>query len=999
MSQEWTKDIFFTETTVNAFDSYSTFVGDNVNSQFTVVHNLCSQDVVVTVREVGSNLITYPAIEVTSLSSVTVGFNFIPGLSAYDVTVFASASAKKITGFEDRITVNVTQPVQDISVDVTTPQTNIVVGSEQDVTTVITNTEITTTDVNVGVVDSTEDISVTVLGNNGIWGLITGTLSAQTDLWTYLQSITAGGGSDSQTLSYNTATALLSISNGNSVSLSSLSSVGFSVPQLTAYLASNCLTLSCVDVRGQILSAGTDLFDIFLTAETDAQTLTYTPSSYLLSISNGNTVNLSSINTTFANNSGKYEEVYTNVQTNSGTYATTSYVNGNFLSLSGGLVQGPVQINNNLTVFGNLTASGTTTFANTVFTTTSSLSVVHLGSGPALYVGNFGNDHIATFVDLQNGLEMMHIGGLSSSFPNVGIKTGQPNKDFTVQGEISATGTIWNGEGNSIQWNEAYNIGTVFVANSGKYEDVYTTVQTNSGSWNKNYIYVSTNTNLSSNFKYAIDTTSGTLTATLPPFPQTGDEIEIFDILGTWGVNNLVVNNNTHYIEQQKDNLLCNVRFGLIKLIYTNNNVGWRIVPQPLHDVPSITLPNISIALNTLSSYIPLTVNLTGINNLDASIAPVESWLWDLSGNSSIDSTSRITSVTYNTPGVYTIALTGSNSVGIDTDSITVTAINILPPSVSISVSSTSGIGSLSGIIPFTVNLSGTNNLNPIASPISAWYWDLSGDSNIDNSNQTTTFTYTTSGTYTINLTGENSVGVGTSSLTITAFAQTDPWLDVLNSTYSSNIAAAYDFRDYDGTDVISKIGPNLKTSNVTVTADGLAFTKGNTSWAFADSTVACSYPFTMVYVAKTNNTISSPANENVLINCSTNRFGFDMLVFTRTAQSLMPYNGQDNQTTGYLPNGSEWYFYAASFLNNGTVRYATRKISGNLNGTVLGNNGTTFNGYPGVAAGFANESVYGTTGTYRLALFINQAFSTESEMNDLFDTIVSGPAADLPLQ
>jgi hypothetical protein len=299
MSQEWTKDIFFSETTVNAFDSYSTFVGDNVNSQFTVVHNLCSQDVVVTVREVGSNLIAYPAIEITSLSSVTVGFNFIPGLTAYDVTVFASASAKKITGFEDRITVNVTQPVQDISVDVTTPQTNIVVGSEQDVTTVITNTEITTTDVNVGVVDSTENISVTVLGNNGGWGLITGTLSAQTDLWTYLQSITGGGGgSGSQTLSYNTATALLSISNGNSVSLSSLSSVGFSVPQLTAYLASNCLTLSCIDVRGRILSGGRDLADIFLTTETDAQTLTYTPSSYLLSISNGNTVSLSSINTT-----------------------------------------------------------------------------------------------------------------------------------------------------------------------------------------------------------------------------------------------------------------------------------------------------------------------------------------------------------------------------------------------------------------------------------------------------------------------------------------------------------------------------------------------------------------------------------------------------------------------------------------------------------------------------------------------------------------------------
>jgi hypothetical protein len=177
--------------------------------------------------------------------------------------------------------------------------------------------------------------------------------------------------------------------------------------------------------------------------------------------------------------SQEWSQAYSLIQANSGTYATTSYVNGNFLSLiSGGLVQGPVQINNNLTVFGNLTASGTTTFANTVFTTTSSLSVVHLGSGPALYVGNFGDDHIATFVDLQNNLEMLHIGGLSSSFPNVGVKTGYPNKDFTVQGEISASGTIYDNAGNSIQWNEAYNIGTAYQSISSTFLTAETDSQT-----------------------------------------------------------------------------------------------------------------------------------------------------------------------------------------------------------------------------------------------------------------------------------------------------------------------------------------------------------------------------------------------------------------------------------------------------------------------------------------------------------------------------------------
>ncbi len=167
----------------------------------------------------------------------------------------------------------------------------------------------------------------------------------------------------------------------------------------------NKLTVTSLSSLGKILSGDKDLSDIFLTAETDSQTLSFNNNNEVLSISNGNSVALSSIRE-----------------------AANTFTSNNFLSLSGGLVQGPVQINNNLTVFGNLTASGTTTFANTVFTTTSSLSVVHLGSGPALYVDNTGNDHIATFIDLQNNLEMLHIGGLSSSFPNIGVKTGNPIK-------------------------------------------------------------------------------------------------------------------------------------------------------------------------------------------------------------------------------------------------------------------------------------------------------------------------------------------------------------------------------------------------------------------------------------------------------------------------------------------------------------------------------------------------------------------------------------------
>jgi len=172
---------------------------------------------------------------------------------------------------------------------------------------------------------------------------------------------------DSQTLTYTESSAELSISNGNTVSLSALidyetafsgssakyedtSTVvqsnssnwnfGYNVatyvqansadweesaeilPTVTNYLSTNSVIVSTLNVTGQLLSANTDLFDIFLTSETDSQTLTFTESSAELSISNGNTVSLSALidyETAFSQSSAKYEDTYTTVQDNSAT--------------------------------------------------------------------------------------------------------------------------------------------------------------------------------------------------------------------------------------------------------------------------------------------------------------------------------------------------------------------------------------------------------------------------------------------------------------------------------------------------------------------------------------------------------------------------------------------------------------------------------------------------------------------------------------------------------
>jgi hypothetical protein len=218
--------------------------------------------------------------------------------------------------------------------------------------------------INLSVITTTEQYNVSVVdGTLALWGTIFGSLSTQTDLWrelsakaleidlqslsgqvvdleTFIAAIsgTWNGGQQALTVltsnsanwdfSYDVATYV----QANSGSWEESAEI---IPTVTNYLSTVPVTLSSADVRGQLLSSGTDLFDIFLTTETDSQTLSYTPSSYSLSISNGNTVNLSSINTTFAANSGKYENVYSNVVSNSANWNTAFDRSTVFSSVSG----------------------------------------------------------------------------------------------------------------------------------------------------------------------------------------------------------------------------------------------------------------------------------------------------------------------------------------------------------------------------------------------------------------------------------------------------------------------------------------------------------------------------------------------------------------------------------------------------------------------------------------------------------------------------------------
>jgi hypothetical protein len=113
--------------------------------------------------------------------------------------------------------------------------------------------------------------------------------------------------------------------------------IGTATPNERLTVAGNISATGDINTSGRILSGSVDLFDLFTSSElaSGIQTLSYVPSSYELSISLGNTVSLSSLNTTFTENSAKLELTYTTVSSNSSLwtagYAIASALSANSL--------------------------------------------------------------------------------------------------------------------------------------------------------------------------------------------------------------------------------------------------------------------------------------------------------------------------------------------------------------------------------------------------------------------------------------------------------------------------------------------------------------------------------------------------------------------------------------------------------------------------------------------------------------------------------------------
>jgi hypothetical protein len=77
--------------------------------------------------------------------------------------------------------------------------------------------------------------------------------------------------------------------------------------------------------------------------------------------------------------------------------------------------------------------------------------------------------------------------------------------------------------------------------------------------------------------KLMVDTSSASVTITLPSTVNIGDEIILVDYEGTWSTNNVVLDGNGKNIMGSANDLLCDVDNAKITLIYTNTTDGWRV--------------------------------------------------------------------------------------------------------------------------------------------------------------------------------------------------------------------------------------------------------------------------------------------------------------------------------------------------------------------------------------------------------------------------------------
>jgi len=86
-----------------------------------------------------------------------------------------------------------------------------------------------------------------------------------------------------------------------------------------------------------------------------------------------------------------------------------------------------------------------------------------------------------------------------------------------------------------------------------------------------------TDITIAANDRYFVDTTSGARTITLPASPQTGDQVSLVDLAGTFDTNNLTIARNSLKIMGQAADMTVSTEDAGIQLVYTGATYGWKL--------------------------------------------------------------------------------------------------------------------------------------------------------------------------------------------------------------------------------------------------------------------------------------------------------------------------------------------------------------------------------------------------------------------------------------
>ncbi|MBL8898382.1 MAG: PKD domain-containing protein [Planctomycetes bacterium] len=143
----------------------------------------------------------------------------------------------------------------------------------------------------------------------------------------------------------------------------------------------------------------------------------------------------------------------------------------------------------------------------------------------------------------------------------------------------------------------------------------------------------------------------------------------------------------------------------------------------------------------------PLTVNFTD-TTFTSDPAGVQTWAWDLNGDTIVDSNAQNPSYTYGACGPYNVSLTVTDT---QNPSSTKTKNGFIFADPQLVVDANFTAAPAAGVAPLNVSFTDTSTGNP-----TTWAWDLDGDTIIDSNAQNPAFTYSVGGQYTVTLTSSN---------------------------------------------------------------------------------------------------------------------------------------------------------------------------------------------------------------------------------------------------